>query len=135
VASVDPRGLAWDVAFSADIALPAAIVFPDGDLVVDAPVDDQAVDRTLPLSIVWTGTPAQYVQVDLIPEDEHEWARCLVADDGAFDVGADVLGALSPGRLEVTVARTNAAGPEADPAGHWVQVVGQLTLERHVDLE
>jgi len=135
---VDPRGLTWDAAFGGDYLpafdLPAAIVFPVDELTVDAPVDVAVVDPAVALQVRWSGTPAEYVSLDLIPEDVHQWVRCKVVDDGAFDVEPAVLAWLTTGRVELTVARTNAAGPAAGSTGAWVQVYAQQTAERHFDL-
>lgn len=135
---VDPRGLAWDVEFGGGylpaFTAAAAVVFPVDQLGVDAPATDSVVDRALPLEIRWSGTPADHVQIDLIPEDEHEWVRCLAVDDGAYDIDPSVLGYLTAGRVEVTVARVASAGPPAGSSGAWVQVIARQSDERYVDL-
>ncbi|MEQ1566283.1 MAG: hypothetical protein ABMA64_11645 [Myxococcota bacterium] len=138
LATIDPRGKVWSVSAAGDVlppfSLPDAITFPAGELGVDAPIDDAQVDRAAPLEVRWTGEPSAFVQLDLIPIDRHEWARCRVADDGAYDVDPSVLGLLTAGRLEITVARAEVAGPAIDAGPTWVQLMTRQTTERFVDL-
>jgi hypothetical protein len=139
VAEVDPRGLTWDVTFEGGtgvgFTLPQAIVFPGGELVVDAPVEDSVVDPAAPMEIRWSGEAAGYVLLDLIPTNRHQWVRCLVADDGSFDIDPSYLTSLQAGTMEVTVARVNAAGADVGSTGTWVQLYAQHSAERIVTVE
>jgi len=134
---VDPRGQAWDFVFEGSyipfFQLSQAITFPDGELVMSAPVNDAVVALGQPVEVRWEGAAADHVIVSMSAGQMR--VRCIVADDGTFDVDPAVLGTLPAGPMSMVLRRQAAAGASAGAGNGWVQLYAEHVIYANLTLQ